>query len=136
MTECYEIYPIGIIKKRDTVITIDIYEKYKDAFLGIDQYSHIFVCYWFHRNDTLEQRSVLQVHPRNNKSNPLSGVFATHAPVRPNLIAISICKIISIIESKIQIDEIDAIDETPLIDIKPYIPSNKSLSNVRVPEWI
>ena len=96
--------------------------KYEPGLLGLDRFSHIQVLYWFDRNDTPRERSILQVHPRGNKSNPLSGVFATRAPVRPNLIALSLCRIVSIRENIIVIDRIDAFPGTPVLDIKPYIP--------------
>ncbi|PVV25773.1 MAG: hypothetical protein B6D74_02610 [gamma proteobacterium symbiont of Ctena orbiculata] len=62
---------------------------------------------------------MLQVHPRGNPDNPLRGVFATRAPVRPNLIALSRCRILSIVGNRIEIDDIDAFPDTPVLDIKP-----------------
>ncbi|MBV2097138.1 MAG: SAM-dependent methyltransferase, partial [Candidatus Thiodiazotropha sp. (ex Codakia orbicularis)] len=79
----------------------------------------IWVLYWFDRNDTPERRGILQVHPRGNPDNPLRGVFATRAPVRPNLIALSRCRILSIAANRIEIDGIDAFPDTPVLDIKP-----------------
>ena len=64
------------------------------------------------------KRSILQVYPRADKNNPLTGVFATHSPVRPNLIAISKCKIISVKENVIEVDDIDAFSDSPVIDLK------------------
>ena len=68
--------------------------------------------------DTPEKRSILQVHPRGNVENPIRGVFATHAPVRPNLIAISRCKIITVKNNIIEIDDIDAFSGSPVLDLK------------------
>jgi len=77
------------------------------------------------------------VHPRGNKENPLTGVFATRAPVRPNLIATTLCKIQGIDEGVIRIDRIDAFDGTPILDLKPYIPAaDRAESEVRVPDWV
>ena len=92
--------------------------------------------YWFHEKDTSENRAILQVHPRGDKTNPLTGVFATHSPVRPNLIALTLCKILSIKESRINIEDIDALDGSPVIDIKCYIPDDTSDPSYRVPEWV
>jgi len=136
MTDHFHIFPVGVVKKQGKTVKIEIYEKYTKALLGLDNFSHIIVCYWFHENDTPEKRNVLQVYPRNNKNNPLTGVFATHSPRRPNLIAISICKILSINGNTIQIDNIDAFDRTPVIDIKGFIPNSHSKSDIRVPNWI
>ncbi len=74
--------------------------------------------YWFDRNDTPEKRSILQVHPQGDKKNPKRGVFATHSPVRPNLIAMTRCKIISVKGNVIEIESIDAFADTPVLDLK------------------
>jgi len=114
----FTLYPIGkVVKQGDrTMIVLD--KKYLPGLKRLDKLSHVTVLYWFDRNDTPQKRSILQVHPRGNKNNPLTGVFATHSPVRPNLIAISRCKIISIKENVIEIDEIDAFSDSPVLDLK------------------
>lgn len=136
MKDRFYIFPVGVIKKQGETVWIEIETKYNDALMGLDEFSHITVCYWFHKNDTPENRDILQVHPRRNKNNPLTGVFATHSPVRPNLIAISICKILSIEKNTIYIDKIDAFDGTPVIDIKSFIPSSVSTSDIKMPNWV
>jgi tRNA-Thr(GGU) m(6)t(6)A37 methyltransferase TsaA len=115
----YKVHPIGWIRKHDGKTTIVVEEHYRPALLGVDALSSIWVLYWFDRNDTPDQRSILQVHPRNNPANPLRGVFATRAPVRPNLIALSRCNVISVQGNVIEIDGIDAFPDTPVLDIKP-----------------
>jgi len=132
----YKILPIGFIQKEKKKVWIEIDEKYTDALLGLDGFSHINTFYWFHQNDTMENRKVLQVHPRRDRKNPLTGVFATHSPRRPNLIACSLCKILSIQENTIFIDDIDALAGSPVIDIKCYIPSTRSFSDLRLPDWV
>jgi tRNA-Thr(GGU) m(6)t(6)A37 methyltransferase TsaA len=136
MKEYLNIFPVGVVKKEGETTWVEIDEKYEAALLGLEEFSHITVCYWFHKNDTPEKRNVLQVHPRKNPNNPLTGVFATHSPVRPNLMALSICNILSIKENIIFIDKIDAFDGSPVIDIKCYVPSSVPKSEVRLPEWI
>jgi tRNA-Thr(GGU) m(6)t(6)A37 methyltransferase TsaA len=136
MADKFQILPVGIVKKQDKAVTITVYKEYENGLLGLDQFSHIIVLYWFHKNDSREQRKVLQVHPRKNKNKPLTGVFATHSPVRPNLIAISTCKMLSIDGNVIHVEDIDAFDETPVIDIKPYIPETDLMSDIKVPWWV
>jgi tRNA-Thr(GGU) m(6)t(6)A37 methyltransferase TsaA len=136
MKDRYDIFPVGVIKKDSETVRIEIFEEYRDALLRLDDFSHITVCYWFHENDTLKKRKTLQVHPRKNKKNPLSGVFATHSPLRPNLIAISICKILSIKDTTIFIEKIDAFDGSPVIDIKCFIPSRTLTSDIKLPDWV
>jgi len=132
----YQIYPIGFIKKSNEFTEIEICDEFTDALLGLEAFSHIHVFYWFHQNDTPDKRSILRVHPRKNEQNPLTGVFATHSPVRPNLLAMSLCRILSISSNRIRIHEIDALDGSPVIDIKCYIPPKTSLENVHLPEWV
>ena len=115
----YHVHPVGWVRKSDGRTTIVIDEKYQPALMGVEALSSIWVLYWFDRNDTPEQRSILQVHPRNNPQNPLRGVFATRAPVRPNLIALSRCRVLSVSGNVIEIDGIDAFPDTPVLDIKP-----------------
>jgi tRNA-Thr(GGU) m(6)t(6)A37 methyltransferase TsaA len=127
MDNHYQIFPVGTIKKQDRSVFVEIYKEYEDALFGLDQYSHMIVFTWFHENDVPEKRKVLKVHPRGNKANPLTGVFATRSPMRPNLIGLFLCKIISIENNVIQIEHIEAFAGSPVIDIKPYIPRIDSI---------
>jgi tRNA-Thr(GGU) m(6)t(6)A37 methyltransferase TsaA len=136
MTGAYTIYPVGVIRKTETAAWIEIFEPYRDALLGLEGFSHIHVLFWFHENDTPELRRTLQVHPRKNDANPLTGVFATHSPMRPNLIGLSRCRITRIDGSRVAIDAIDARDGSPVIDIKCFIPDDQPLTDVHLPEWV
>ena len=137
MRHSYQIFPVGIVHKDEKSTEIEIYDDFTDGLLGLDSFSHIIVLYWFHHNDTPQQRATLQVHPRGNKANPLTGVFGTHSPARPNLIAISTCKILSITANRIRIDGIDAVDRTPVIDIKSYFPHHFDLkTDIKLPDWV
>jgi tRNA-Thr(GGU) m(6)t(6)A37 methyltransferase TsaA len=136
MPETFQIYPVGVIRKNEEVTWIEIFDAYSDALLGLEGFSHIQVFFWFHENDTAERRKTLRVHPRKDKKNPLSGVFATHSPRRPNLIGLTLCKIKSIRDNRIEIESIDAFDETPVIDIKCFIPGSSPNTDVRIPDWV
>ena len=118
-TPVYEMRPIGWVRKSADRTTIEIDPAYAPALLGVERLDTIWVLYWFDRNDTAEQRSILRVHPRGDPDNPLRGVFATRAPVRPNLIAMSRCRVLSVDGRVIEIDAIDAFADTPVLDIKP-----------------
>lgn len=135
MEKSYLLKPIGIIRKKDGRSWLMIDSCYKDSMLGLEGFSHIHVLYWFHENDTPDLRSIQQVHPRKDKKNPLTGVFATHSPMRPNLIALTLCKILSIHETTIEVEDIDARDGSPLLDIKCYIPYDKA-SQIKTPGWV
>ena len=115
----YKVSPIGKVhNKKGKLVQLEIYEKYLPALDRMEYCSHVVVLWWFHKNDTPEKRKILKVHPRGNKNNPLTGVFATHSPVRPNLIAITTCKILSVKDGIVTIEGIDAFDDTPIIDLK------------------
>jgi len=135
MNHPIDIYPIGIVQRRRDKLWIKLKEDFVEGLLGLDAFSHIIVLYWFHRNDIPEYRKTLQVHPKGNPANPLTGVFATHSPRRPNLIAQTICKITSIEHNKIFIADIDAQDGSPVLDIKCHVPSHQEGRGVRVPDW-
>lgn len=135
MSTKFEIFPIGYIRKKEKRVGIEIVPEFSDALLGLEGFSHMHVLYWFHANDEPQKRNVLQVHPRKDKNLPLTGVFATHSPMRPNLVALSLCQIVSIKDKHICIDEIDAFDGSPVIDIKCYIPKDQPLGGLRLPDW-
>lgn len=136
MAEVYSIRPIGKVVKNSGKATVEIFPEFRDGLLGLKGFSHVLVFYWFDRNDTPEKRAILMVHPLGNKANPLTGVFATRSPFRPNLIGLSVCKIKSIDDAGITVDDIDAFDGSPIIDIKPYIPSIDSVPGASVPDWL
>lgn len=131
----FTVYPIGHIEKREGRVRIVLEKKYQPGLLGLDEWSHVQVFWWFDKNDTPEKRSILQVHPRGNRNNPLTGVFACRAPVRPNLIALTLCKILRVEGNVIEVENIDAFDGTPVLDLKPFAPGADTTSNVRVPKW-
>lgn len=135
-TPCIELQPIGVVRHRDDRCFIHLDPIYREAMDGLEDFSHINVLFWFHENDTPEGREVLKVHPRKDEQNPLTGVFATHSPLRPNLIGLTLCRIKTIEDNVIEVDTIDAIDGTPVLDIKCFIPTSRSLDTLRLPDWV
>jgi tRNA-Thr(GGU) m(6)t(6)A37 methyltransferase TsaA len=128
--------PIGHVRKPEDRTLIVLDERYQPGLLGLKDFSHIYVFWWFDRNDTKEKRQVLQVHPRGNPENPLTGVFATRSPMRPNLIALTLCKVVSVRDNVVEVEEIDAFDGTPVLDIKPFLPGNDSTADATAPDWV
>ena len=91
----------------------------------------------FRGNDTPEKRRILRVHPRGRKDNPLTGVFACRSPAQPNLIGLTLCKVLSVTDGTVRIDKIDTLDGSPIVDIKPYIPGiDSATENLRLPDWL
>ena len=136
MPASFEIAPIGYIRRADEAVWIEVQAQFRPAMAGLEDFSHIHVFFWFDQNDHAEGRSVLKVHPCRDPQKPLTGVFATHSPLRPNLIGMSLCRIVAIDAGRIDIDRIDAFDGTPVIDIKCFIPTSRDLANLRLPEWV
>ena len=128
--------PIGHVHKTENRTLIVLDKKYEPGLLGLDSYSHLLMFWWFDKNDTPERRSILQVHPMGDRENPLTGVFATRSPVRPNLIALTLCKIVGVKENTIEIEGTDAFDGTPVLDIKPFIPGYDTAEKATVPDWL
>lgn len=136
MKDHFEVFPIGVVRKCKQSVMIEIYPAFKDGTLRVDGFSHLVVLFWFHKNDTSSKRDVLQVHPKGDELNPLTGVFGTRSPMRPNPIGISVCQLLSVQERIMHIDEIDAFDGTPVVDIKPCLTKSDSTPEIRVPDWV
>lgn len=134
MEEFFKIVPVGVIRRKAQSVSVEIYEKYRDALQGLDEYTHILVLIWFHESDSKTQRRTLQIHPMGNEDNPLTGVFATRSPVRPNPVALFTCRIIDIEGRIIHVEKIDAFDGSPVIDVKPYITRIDSIAQARGPK--
>ncbi|MGQ4832616.1 MAG: tRNA (N6-threonylcarbamoyladenosine(37)-N6)-methyltransferase TrmO [Candidatus Asgardarchaeia archaeon] len=117
------VYAIGHIeahKEKTTIIRIK--ERFFDACSGLEEGSKIILLCWFHLSDSKDKRSVLKVHPRGDLTAPLKGIFATRSPIRPNPIGHYTVKISKIKLPLIEINKIDAVKGTPIIDIRPFIP--------------
>jgi tRNA-Thr(GGU) m(6)t(6)A37 methyltransferase TsaA len=93
----------------------------EDEFLqgldGIQAGDKLFVMCWFHMAD----RETLRLHPRGDPSIPKRGVFATRSPDRPNPIGLSLVDVLAVAGSIIRVRGLDAVDGTPIVDLKPYI---------------
>ncbi|MFX1256564.1 MAG: tRNA (N6-threonylcarbamoyladenosine(37)-N6)-methyltransferase TrmO [Promethearchaeota archaeon] len=160
MTE-YIIKPIGVVKSKadkevlkysnkdlkldlDEVINqgsdlttskIIINKEYLDCLDGIEDFSHIVVLFWTH-NIPNNARQIKKVHPAGLKRMPIKGIFATRSPVRPNPICKTTVKLIERNGSTLIVERLDAINNTPVIDIKPHIPFYDSPLNVKLADWM
>ena len=85
---------------------------------GIAAGEEIIVITWFHR----ARRDVLEVHPRWDKRLPLTGVFATRSPDRPNPLGLHRVRVVEITGNRLKVGPIEAIDGTPVVDVKPVLP--------------
>jgi len=123
--------PIGKVKSSITeskemprggkAAVIEIFEPYTAALLKLEENSHIWVLSWFHKAD----RDMLVGSPLNrNPEKPEYGAFAMRSPSRPNPVAITLTRLLEIDNNRLYVERIDAIDGTPVIDIKPYFEND------------
>ena len=105
--------------------TIEIFKEYQDGLKDLEGFSHVILLYHFHRSTGFK----LQVIPFMDTE--LRGVFATRAPRRPNPIGISVVELGRIENGLLHIRNVDILDGTPLLDIKPYVPEFDFQENVR-----
>jgi tRNA-Thr(GGU) m(6)t(6)A37 methyltransferase TsaA len=105
-----------------------------EALDGLEGFSHIIVLYWMHR--ATSDRVSLKVHPMGRKDVPVQGIFAVRTPNRPNRIGKSTVRLLQRQGNILRVQGLDALDGSPVLDIKPYIPGYDSANNARVPSWI
>ncbi|MFW6102150.1 MAG: tRNA (N6-threonylcarbamoyladenosine(37)-N6)-methyltransferase TrmO [Chloroflexota bacterium] len=102
---------------------------------GIEDFSHILVLYWAHLASE-EDRSIIKAHPMGRKDLPEVGIFATCSPVRPNPICVSAVSLLERNGNILKVEHLDAVDGSPVIDIKPYAPSYYNIREVKVSKWM
>jgi len=132
----FQLNSIGTVKRQGKQTYLEILPQYTPALDGLAGFSHVWVLYWFHETDTPEDRATLKVHPRRDPTNPLTGVFATRAPVRPNLIGLTACRLLKVEGNTIEVEGLDAKDGSPIVDLKPYIAKGDSIPDATAPEWV
>ena len=98
--------------------TITILPEYSSCLKGIEENKHLFVLSWLHQSN----RDVLEVHRRQDFTKPAVGVFNSRSPDRPNPIALTRVELIKVVGNSLIVKNLDLVDGTPIIDIKPYIP--------------
>lgn len=129
--------PIGRIVKNDDETYIALDKKYLPALEGLDDFSHIQVCWWFDGCDNDADRSVLTSEKPYKKGPEVLGTFATRSPQRPNPIALTTAELIWTDKenARVGLAFIDANNGSPVLDIKPYTPSLDKAEQPKVPEW-
>jgi tRNA-Thr(GGU) m(6)t(6)A37 methyltransferase TsaA len=125
-----------VVKKQGDRVYLEIYPEFASALKGLQDFSHVWVFYWLHENDLPQQRRTLQVYPRRDPANPLTGVFACRSPERPNLIGFTPCRIMQVKDNVVEVADLDARDGSPIVDLKPYIPAGDAIPEARTPEWL
>jgi tRNA (adenine37-N6)-methyltransferase len=106
-----------------------------DLLDGIEDYSHLTVLYWAHKVPESSRR-LTHVHPMGREENPLMGIFSTCSPARPNPVLMTVVQLHRIEGNILHVVGLDAVDGSPVIDIKPYVMEFYPRENVRIPEWM
>ena len=119
---------------KEIVSEIVIDSSLTEALDRLDDFSHIIVLYWMHHATNRPVRT--KIHPRGRQELPLLGLFATRTPNRPNPVGKATVRLLQRRGNILRVKGLDAIDGTPVIDIKPYIPRYDSAANAKVPPWI
>jgi L-fuculose-phosphate aldolase len=126
----YSLVPVGYVRSpfkepeeaprqgRDagTEVVIEVEPAFVEALAGIEESARLQITCWLH----LAARDRLRVHPRGDPETPLKGVFATRSPLRPNPIAVYTADLIEVRGNTLRVRGIDAVDGTPVVDIKPH----------------
>ncbi len=120
---------------RDTISEITIFDPWTVLLKGLEAFSHILVLYWPHLI-SLEKRKITQVHPMGDKTIPKQGIFATCSPARPNPVLVSAVRLVSIKGNLLTVKGLEAVDNSPVIDIKPYTPHYMGVDGLRIAEWM
>ncbi len=106
--------------------TVEVFPEFAEGLKDVEAFSHIFLIYHFH----LAKKTSLKVKPYLD--NKARGIFSTRAPSRPNPIGISVVRLVKIEEALLQIQDVDIVDGTQLLDIKPYVPSFDVRETVKI----
>jgi tRNA-Thr(GGU) m(6)t(6)A37 methyltransferase TsaA len=137
--------PIGVVRNEvkqpirhgwgEIVSEIIVNSDLTEALDNLDEFSHLIVLYWMHQLAAGRQLP-LKVHPMGKSELPLVGRFATRSPSRPNPVGQATVRLLERRDNILKVKGLDAIDGTPVIDIKPYLPGYDSADDAKVPLWI
>ena len=133
----YEVKSIGRVNNQENEVFIIVNSEFIPALKSLDGFSHVNILWWFSDFDNEEFRSILETKQPYKDAPETMGIFATRSPIRPNPIALSTVKIVDIDYQKgiIKLEYIDANNNSPVLDIKPYTPSFDRVEIPTVPEW-
>jgi tRNA-Thr(GGU) m(6)t(6)A37 methyltransferase TsaA len=132
----YEIHPIGYVRAAGGSFRLEILEPYRPALKELARFSHALIFWWADQHDNPKDRA-LTTTSLPYAPGVEAGVFACRSPYRPNPIALTTMFLLDVdVENGIiHLPWIDADDDTPLLDLKPYIPISDRIRDVRVAEW-
>lgn len=139
------LHPVGYVRSKVSSPTdqdwgtvtsrVELLPQFWAGLLGIDQFSHLLVVTYLHEA-SFDPTAHLTRRPRGLASMPLVGIFAQRAKDRPNPIGITAVSVVSVSTNSVVVRGLDAIDGTPVLDLKPYYPVYDRVEQAVVPEWV
>ena len=139
-----ELEPVGFVRNKvtdrkdvswgDDVSSIVLEEQYVSGLKGLEDFSHVIILYWLDQACYVPEKH-LQRRPQNREDMPLVGIFSQRGKDRPNRIGMTSVEIVSVSEDALVVKGLDAVDGTPVLDIKPYYPAYDK-KDASVPEWV
>ena len=118
----------------EVVSEIVLEKKYAEGLIGLEGFSHAVIIYFMHLA-TDKNRVKIRRRPQGRDDMPFVGIFSQRAKRRPNPVGVTAVKIIKVENNVLKIQGLDAIDGTPVLDIKPYYPRDR-VENPIIPEWV
>ena len=110
-------------------------ETLADGLDGIEDFSHVLILYWMHRAAEAEPVRMRR-RPQGREDMPEIGIFAQRARHRPNPIGVTAVRLLRRDKNRLVVQGLDAINGTPVVDVKPYVPQYDTVESPRVPEWV
>jgi len=135
MSEKGELKFIGVVESSGELSRVRIFPEFCAGLQKLNTFSHIIILYWIHLRDREDERRVLRVVSKRHPGAPQVGVFASRSPSRPNPIGLCVVELAKVEDCTLIVKGLDAFDESPIIDIKPYISRADSVPDARAPEW-
>ena len=131
-----EVHFIGaVMKAGEQEAEVQIFREFCPGLKGITGFSHLIILYWMHLRDSEKERKTLLVFPKKHAVNVETGVFACRSPSRPNPMGFCVVELVRVEECVLRVKGFDAVEGSPIVDIKPYLPRADCVPNARVPEW-
>ena len=110
-------------------------ETFCDGLEGIEQFSHLLILFWMHRAAEAEPLRMRR-RPQGRADMPEVGLFAQRARHRPNPIGVTAVRLLRRDKNRLFVEGLDAINGTPVLDVKPYVPAFDAVEAARVPAWM
>jgi len=110
-------------------------ETFSDGLEGIEQFSHLLILFWMHRAAEAEPLRMRR-RPQGRADMPEVGLFAQRARHRPNPIGVTAVRLLRRDKNRLVVEGLDAINGTPVLDVKPYVPAFDAVEAARVPQWV